>query len=364
MTAVLAAMAAAVFYGIGAALQQRHAATAPDRSAGRPALLALLARQPGWLLGIGVEALGFAAHAVALHSGPLTVVQLVSASALVVSAGLVSRWSRQPLGPGGLVAIAAVVAGLGTFVAVAMPSGSAGPAAATARAAAAAAVSGTAAVLLAGAGLAARGGRRAALLALAAALADCYVAVVTMAFSHIAGHGLAAVATSWTTYALAGGGLCSLLLTQTAYQAARPMITLPVIAVCTPLASAIVGVGLLGERVRADGPRVATAGLAVLVAIAGLIGLARAAAARESAAPVLPGPGGAGAGPVGGHDQAGARVRGQTCRHGSIGELRSGPGSQDRAVAHWRAGQPRTRMRPSGLESLASRTAALNSGLE
>jgi hypothetical protein len=282
MTAVLAAMAAAVFYGIGAALQQRHAAAAPDRSAGRPALLALLARQPGWLLGMGVEALGFAAHAVALHSGPLTVVQLVSASALVVSAGLVSRWSRQPLGPGGLVAIAAVVAGLGTFVALAMPSGSAGPAAGTARAAAAAAVSGTAAVLLAGAGLAARGGRRAALLALAAALADCYVAVVTMAFSHIAGHGLAAVTTSWTTYALAGGGLCSLLLTQTAYQAARPMITLPVIAVCTPLASAIVGVGLLGERVRADGPRVATAGLAVLVATAGLIGLARAAAARES----------------------------------------------------------------------------------
>jgi hypothetical protein len=103
-----------------------------------------------------------------------------------------------------------------------------------------------------------------------------------MTFSHIAGRGLAAVATSWTTYALAAGGLCSLLLTQTAYQAARPMITLPVIAVCTPLASAAVGVGLLGERVRADGPRGAIAVLAVLVATGGLIGVARTAAARES----------------------------------------------------------------------------------
>ena len=43
------------------------------------------------------------------------------------------------------------------------------------------------------------------------------------------------------------GGPCSLLLTQTAYQAGQPMITLPVIAVVTPAASLAAGNLLLGE---------------------------------------------------------------------------------------------------------------------
>jgi hypothetical protein len=83
------------------------------------------------------------------------------------------------------------------------------------------------------------------------------------------------MAGSWATYALMLGGPCSLLLTQTAYQAGRPMITLPVIAVVTPVASLAAGNLLLGESTQLGVLSGAVAALAVLVTAAGLVVLAR-----------------------------------------------------------------------------------------
>ncbi len=110
---------------------------------------------------------------------------------------------------------------------------------------------------------------------MAAGLADAAIAVVTMAFSHAVGGGLTGMVGSWATYALMLGGPCSLLLTQTAYQAGRPMITLPVIAVVTPVASLAVGNLLLGESARLGVLSGTVVALAVLVTSAGLVVLAR-----------------------------------------------------------------------------------------
>ena len=132
-------------------------------------------------------------------------------------------------------------------------------------------------------GLAAAGRRRAILLAMAAGLADAGIAVTTMAFTHALGHGLNGVVTSWPTYALMLGGPCSFLLTQTAYQAGRPMITLPAVTVVTPMASLAAGAGLLGETARLSGAGAVSVGFAVLVTAAGLATLARLAAHPEPA---------------------------------------------------------------------------------
>ena len=93
------------------------------------------------------------------------------------------------------------------------------------------------------------------------------------------------MAGSWATYALMLGGPCSLLLTQTAYQAGRPMITLPVIAVVTPVASLAAGNLLLGESAQLGVLSGAVAALAVLITSAGLVVLARLTTRQ-------PGPGG------------------------------------------------------------------------
>src|SRR6185437_7594721 len=110
------------------------------------------------------------------------------------------------------------------------------------------------------------------------------VAVVTMVFSHVVSGGLTGVAGSWATYALMLGGPCSLLLTQTAYQAGRPMVTLPVIAVVTPVASLAAGNLLLGDSARFGLLSGAVATLAVLATSAGLVVLARLTGGQPSPA--------------------------------------------------------------------------------
>jgi drug/metabolite transporter (DMT)-like permease len=276
VTTLVWALAAAVLYGTGAALQQRQAAATPSQAAGRPRLLFLLARRPWWLLGIGVELAGFATHAVALRTGPLTVVQMLVASSLLFSVATVRVWSGRRLSWTAWAAILVVVGGIASFVALASPArGDAGGAGVSGNAELAAACLAACAVPLAAAGLAAAGSRRTVLLAVAAGLADAGIAVVTMAFSHAVSRGLTGMAGSWATYALVLGGPCSLLLTQTAYQDGRPMITLPVIAVVTPVASVAAGNLLLGESAQLGVLSGAVAALAVLATSAGLVVLAR-----------------------------------------------------------------------------------------
>ena len=96
-----------------------------------------------------------------------------------------------------------------------------------------------------------------------------------MAFSHVASHGLAAIFTSWTVYAVVVCGAGNVLLTQTAYQTGRPMVTLPIIAAVTPVASVAIGIGLLGEAPRTGVAGGVAAGFAVLATSLALACLAR-----------------------------------------------------------------------------------------
>jgi drug/metabolite transporter (DMT)-like permease len=281
---IATALVAAVLYGAGAAVEQRQAAAAPESSAGRPRLLFLLARQPLWLLGMAVQIAGFAAHAVALRSGPLATVQMLVSAELVVAVIIVRIWSGRPLNRASWAAALTVVAAIAAFLAFTSggrhhPAGHPHYAMAVGLAAATTGAGALAAVI---AGLRATGRRRALLLAIAAGLADSCSAVITMAFARVASHGLMALSTSWTLYALAGCGAANVLLTQTAYQTGRPMITLPVISAVTPVASVAVGIGLLGQAPRTGIPGEVAAGFAVLVTSLALAYLARSAPHPET----------------------------------------------------------------------------------
>ena len=281
---IVSALLAAVLYGAGAAVEQRQAAAAPQASAGRPRLLVLLARQPLWLLGLAAQVAGFAAHAVALRSGPLTVVQMLVAAELIVAVLMVRCWSGCRLGLAGWAAALAVIAGIASFLVLTAPSASGhghAPQPQAGLTALAAALAGSAAAVSAAAGLRAAGRRRAVLLAVAAGLGDTCSAVVTLAFSHVTAHGPAALATSWTTYALVISGAGNVLLTQTAYQAGRPMITLPVISAVTPVTSVVLGIGLLGEKPGTGIAGGLAATVAVLVTGVALAWLARVAGSPE-----------------------------------------------------------------------------------
>jgi hypothetical protein len=272
------ALVAAILYGAGAAIEQHQAAAIGDDSAGKPKLLVQLARNPLWLLGFAVQSGGFAAHAVALRTGPLAMVQMIIALELIVAVLLVRLWSGRSLNRTSWAAALIVMAGIAAFLFLTTSAGHEHAHDLPRRVLLAAAVLGvsSAATLLMGL-RSAPGNRRALLLAVAAGLGDSVMAVVTMAFAHTASHGLAAILTSWTSYGLVAGGIWNLLLTQTAYQAARPMITLPAISAVTPVASVIVGIAVLGEAPRISPGSAAGAALAVLATSAGLAILARSA---------------------------------------------------------------------------------------
>jgi hypothetical protein len=283
-TVILCALLAAVLYGVGTAFEQHQAAGAPDSSAGRPRLIGLLVRQPAWLLGIAAQIGGFAAHAVALRSGQLTIVQMIVAGELIVAVAIVRVRSGRPLPRAAWAAGAAVVAGIAAFLALTSWGSSGDPGLGHGQSAVGlgAAVTGAAAIVVAAAGLSSAGRRRALLLATAAGLADACMAAVTMALARVSGHGIVAVASSWPVYALVAGGLCSLLLTQTAYQANRPMITLPVIAAVTPTASVVIGIGFLGEIARLGTGRAIAAGIVAAGTGGALLILARSAPAGRT----------------------------------------------------------------------------------
>jgi drug/metabolite transporter (DMT)-like permease len=279
MVMIATALVAAVLYGAGAAVEQRQAAAAPESSAGRPRLLFQLARQPLWLMGLLAQIGGFAAHAVALRTGPLATVQMLVAAELVVAVVIVRIWSGRPLSRASWAAALTVVAAIAVFLAVTSSDHhhAASHPNYVIAAALGATAAGGAALVAAVAGLRATGRSRAVLLAVAAGLADTCSAVVTLGFTHVAGHGAVALFTSWTVYALIVCGAGNVLLTQTAYQTGQPLITLPIIASVTPVASVAIGIGLLGETPHAGLAGGIAAGFAVLVTSVALACLARSA---------------------------------------------------------------------------------------
>jgi hypothetical protein len=282
-TTILCALLAAVLYGIGTAVEQHQAAGAPDSFAGRPQLIGFLVRRPAWRLGIAVQAGGFAAHAVALQSGPLTIVQMAVAAQVVVSVAIVRVRYGHTLPRAAWAAGAAVIAGIAAFLALTSGlSHSPGQDSELRVAGFGALTAGTAAVAVAVVGLSAAARHRALPLAAAAGLTDACLAVATMALSEIFGRGITGVAGSWPVYALAAGGLCSLLLTQSAYQAARPMVTLPVIAAVTPMASVAIGIAFLDETARLGAGRTIAAAIVAAGTGTALAILARSAPASRT----------------------------------------------------------------------------------
>ena len=104
LMAIVLALAAALLFALGSALQRRIAVEGSS-------LLALV-RRPPWLAGIAADAAGYAAQAAALAVGRLAVVQPLLASTLVFALPLERRRVRRSE----LAAALAVAAGLALFV--------------------------------------------------------------------------------------------------------------------------------------------------------------------------------------------------------------------------------------------------------
>jgi drug/metabolite transporter (DMT)-like permease len=263
--AVTCALLAAASNALASVLQRRaNRDAAADRSKHR-GLIATLVRRPRWLTGIACLTAGFLLQATALSFGGLALVQPLMTVELPMTLVLAALVARTALDRGGWVAIVLLTGGLALLLAGAaptrgkhVPDGEAWLAAV----AASAALIGT--LVLVG-GLR-RGGARAGLFGAAAGLGFALTAALMKAAVQRFNTGPAAVFSSWQLYAMAGAGLCSLLILQYALQSGSLAVAQPALTISDPIASVVLGVMLFAERVRLGGwIAVEAAGAALLL---------------------------------------------------------------------------------------------------
>jgi drug/metabolite transporter (DMT)-like permease len=282
--AVLFALLSAIAYAGASVLQQRAAREVPEEHAMRPGLLWRLIRQPLWLAGTATDWLGFGFQAVALGLGSILVVQPLLCTGLLFALPLGAAWQGRRLGRREWTAASALSIGLAVFLIVGDPT-EGKDFASTSAWLLALAILGPIMVVLVVAAMRTRSTRRAVLLALATSVLYAITAVNTKSAVKELSEGIDVLLTSWEPYVGAAAAILGLLLNQSAFQAGELGASLPTLTAVEPIIGSVLGVLMLHEELRANGPLAwtAVAASAVVVVIA-IVVLAHAAARDEEAA--------------------------------------------------------------------------------
>ncbi|MBV7694307.1 hypothetical protein [Streptomyces sp. TRM70350] len=273
--AVALSLCSAVAYAAAAVAQERLAA----RSSG-PGVLRLLG-SAAWWGSVALNASGAVLHVVALTYGPLTVVQPLGALTLVAAVPMGARLAGRRVGAVEWRGTAFTLVGLGALLVAAS-----GPAPDDVLSVTEApAVAGSASVLI---GALARPGtrpglRHATASGVASGVGSALTQTVTVAATDDSGPLLGArvVGVALLVAVFATGGL---LLSQTAYRGGLGA-PLAVVTLSNPVAAAVIGLSLLGERLQGGvaGALVALAG--ALLASWGVVLLSRTAPDDHPAMP-------------------------------------------------------------------------------
>ncbi|MFJ7627680.1 DMT family transporter [Streptomyces sp. NPDC097595] len=250
MIAVLFAVLTALSNGSASVLQRRAALDAPQTEALRVSLIGHLLRQKVWLAGIALVIVAAVCQAVALATGPISVVQPIFVIELPATLLLAGFMMRARLPRAVWSGVAAVTAGLALGMATAAPGGGSD----TVHGAAwvpALILTGVAEALLIAGALGTRGDVRAALLATAAACGYALTAALMKdAMARLDTGGAGALFSSWQLYAMAAAGVGALFLLQNALQAGTLVAVQPCLTLGDALISILYGVTLFGETVR------------------------------------------------------------------------------------------------------------------
>lgn len=279
---LLGAVAAAVCFGTASVLQALAARTAPTGAGVDPRLLVRLIRRLPFLVGTGLDVVGFAAELAALRSLPLFVVQAVIAANLAVTAVVAAWVLHVRLSAREWTAVALVCAGLALL---GLAAGHENPAAVSLpfRFALLGCV-----VAMGAAGVAAgrlRGQARSAGLGLVAGLGFGFVAIGARVLVSLSPLDLVR---DPATYVVVGGGLLAFLFFATALQRGSVTTTTATMVVAETVVPALVGVLLLGDGTRHG--FVWSAVLGFLMAVSGTLILARFGEPATETAEMSPSP--------------------------------------------------------------------------
>jgi drug/metabolite transporter (DMT)-like permease len=285
---VVCALAAALFFAASSALKHMSAEGAPAvtriSGGGLTRFVRATVTDKLWLAGMAFDVGGIGLQLVALHLGPLAVVQPLLVAGLVFA--LIMRRitghrhvSRRQVAWAGLLAIARADL---TVLVIEQPDGI--PKHIDRLPAVVAAIIGAALAtfcVLLGRRLSSKGAS-AAVLGVAVGLVYAATAALLKAITDIFVESPLHVLTSWQFYTVAAVGVLGLLLNQLAFQAGPLAASLPATASVDPLASVVVGVAVFDEKLHAGvGGNVLLAILLVVMGVA-VVQVARTSEARDA----------------------------------------------------------------------------------
>ena len=274
--AVVFALVAAFSNAVNLLTQHAASIRAPKQERGWRLGL-YLARQPLWLVG-GAAAVGsYVFQALALHNGPMSVVQPVLITELIFVLVLRRVWIHQHVARAAWAAVFVVCAALAVFLAAAEPSGGQ-PAPDTAEWLSAVLAFGGAIALLAAAGRRGHPVRRAAVFAAAAALTWAMEATFLKATTDtLTSFGIPGMLIRWPLYALVGATITGTVLQQAALHVGPLSVSQPILVITDPFASIILSIWLFDERFTNSPVRIAIAVVAFAVMAFGITALTRTA---------------------------------------------------------------------------------------
>ncbi len=241
------AVLAALLVGVGSVIEQRTAAKAPPEYSLSPRLLLWLAKQPIWLTGFSTTLLGNLVFAAALGSGSVALVQAVFTLRLLFALTMASAWAQHRVPLRDSAGAVAVIVGLVGFLLGSRPSPGGGQQEVDLTWAV---WGGSVVVVVLGMVAAARAVGpigKAVLLGIAAGgLYGLQSSLIHVAVDVATESGIAALATTWSGYAVVGMALLGMLLVQSAYEAAPLSVSYPAIVTTELLAGISLAVVLLG----------------------------------------------------------------------------------------------------------------------
>jgi drug/metabolite transporter (DMT)-like permease len=266
------ALLAALGNAAASVLQRRGAAGIGRVEGGRSSAAALL-RQRVWVWGAALLLLSGVCQALALATGPLSVVQPVMSTELLFTLVVGSVVFRRRPDRRAWTAFAAMAAGLGGFLALAAPAGGRETAPVAHWVWTGIAVS-AAVGLLGAVSTRLPSSARAAVLGTATAIGfACTAALLKDAFGRLP-EGIGAVLATWQPYAAVGLGLGSFVLLQVTLRAGSLAASQPALTLGDALLSVVLGVVLFAERVQL-GWRTPFEAVALGLLVAGCVGLSR-----------------------------------------------------------------------------------------
>jgi drug/metabolite transporter (DMT)-like permease len=276
---------AASFFTATSSVCQRLGARSVKVTGFDPWLVFRLARKPVWLLGFSSMLAGFGLQVVALHYGPLALVQPILATELLFVFAYLAvvtaiRQHRRVQVRDWLAAVA-MSGGISLFLGAAAPSGGRAHAPASQWWAAGLIIGGCVVLAVFVATRLPRAGpatgadqterqavHRAAILGVATGIAWGFVAAVIKELSSHIGQGIGAVFENWAVYVLLATGAATFLLVSHALAAGPLAASQPGFTIGDPITAALLGVFLFDESLRTGAAALAAevAGLAILVA--------------------------------------------------------------------------------------------------